>query len=198
MADPTSDKQQDARTIDPTTLKALAHPLRIELFELLLDHGPDTASGLGRRVGESSGTTSYHLRRLAAVGLIEEASDIGTGRDRHWQAVRGWVMERDLIEASATRADARMVVDELTDRNIRYLRRWQAEAQLWPHRWSEEAVLSFNRLTLTPEQMGDLGRDLSAVVDRYRRQQQDLDDPGVTRVVAQVNVFPYGEPPPDS
>ena len=57
---------------DPRSLKALAHPLRLELLELLRFEGPSTASALARRVGESSGATSYHLRQLARHGYIEE------------------------------------------------------------------------------------------------------------------------------
>ena len=67
-------------------LHALAHPLRLRLLGLLRIDGPATASGLAKRVGESSGSTSYHLRQLAVAGFIEEAPELGTKRERWWRA----------------------------------------------------------------------------------------------------------------
>ncbi|OLZ61478.1 winged helix-turn-helix domain-containing protein [Amycolatopsis keratiniphila] len=74
--------------IDGRLLRALSHPLRVRLLELLRDDGPATASGLGKRLGESSGTTSWHLRQLAESGLIAEDAERGSRRDRWWKAVR--------------------------------------------------------------------------------------------------------------
>ena len=61
--------------------RALAHPVRLRLIELLRE-GSSTASRLGRELGESSGSTSYHLRALARAGLIEDDPDGGRGRER--------------------------------------------------------------------------------------------------------------------
>jgi DNA-binding transcriptional ArsR family regulator len=73
--------------IDGRLLRALAHPLRVRILELLREDGPATASGLAKRVGESSGTTSWHLRQLAESGLIAEDTERGSRRDRWWKAV---------------------------------------------------------------------------------------------------------------
>ena len=64
---------------DVTAVRALAHPLRLELLDLLRFEGPSTATLLANRVGESSGTTSYHLRQLARYGYIEEARQVWAG-----------------------------------------------------------------------------------------------------------------------
>src|SRR3954468_12521712 len=71
---------------DVRALRALAHPLRSRLLGRLRLHGPATASQLGRAVGESSGSTSYHLRQLAAYGFVEEVEGQGTARERWWRA----------------------------------------------------------------------------------------------------------------
>lgn len=67
-------------------LRALAHPLRLQLLEILNVEGPATASQLGRRLGESSGATSYHLRALHKAGMVEEA-ERRNARERWWQRV---------------------------------------------------------------------------------------------------------------
>ncbi len=71
---------------DVTQLKALSHPLRLRMLGLLRTHGPATASQVARRLGLNSGATSYHLRQLATHGFVEEAPELGTKRDRWWQA----------------------------------------------------------------------------------------------------------------
>ena len=43
--------------------------------------------GSPRRLGESSGSTSYHLRRLAAFGFVEEVPGQSPGRERWWRAL---------------------------------------------------------------------------------------------------------------
>jgi DNA-binding transcriptional ArsR family regulator len=70
----------------PAQLRALAHPLRLQLLETLGAEGPATASQLARRLGESSGATSYHLRALHKAGMVEEA-ERRNGRERWWQRV---------------------------------------------------------------------------------------------------------------
>ena len=71
-------------SMDAAQLRALAHPLRLQLLEVLRVEGPATASQLARRLGESSGATSYHLRALHRAGMIEEAEQ-RNARERWWQ-----------------------------------------------------------------------------------------------------------------
>ena len=73
-----------SRSLGAREVRALAHPLRLRMLESLSD-GPATASMLARELGESSGATSYHLRALAAVGLIVEDLDRRKGRERWWK-----------------------------------------------------------------------------------------------------------------
>src|SRR5258708_3393681 len=85
---------EDIVTLDPRSLRGLAHPLRMRLMMSLRDHGPATASQLGDRLGESSGATSYHLRQLASYGFVEDDPGRGTARERWWKAVhRGQRMD---------------------------------------------------------------------------------------------------------
>jgi DNA-binding transcriptional ArsR family regulator len=80
------DPGQD-QLLTPKTLRGLVHPIRLRLLDLLQADGPATATGLAKRIGESSGVTSYHLRVLAEHGFVVEDTERGTGRDRWWRAV---------------------------------------------------------------------------------------------------------------
>ena len=73
-----------ARSLGAKEVRALAHPLRLRMLEAL-SNGPATASMLARDLGESSGATSYHLRALAASGIIVEDLDRRKGRERWWK-----------------------------------------------------------------------------------------------------------------
>src|SRR5579863_2837206 len=72
--------QRRAVNLDAKGLRALAHPVRVQLVDLLRRHGPSTATQLAERTGLTSGATSYHLRQLAASGFIVEDPDRGNAR----------------------------------------------------------------------------------------------------------------------
>src|SRR5215218_2830825 len=55
---------------DPDIAKALAHPLRMRLLTLL-EEGTASPTELANVTGASLPRVSYHVRRLAAAGLIE-------------------------------------------------------------------------------------------------------------------------------
>ena len=71
--------------LDRAALRMLAHPLRSRLLAELRQHGAATATSLAARLQTNSGATSYHLRKLAEVGVVEDRGE-GTGRSRIWTA----------------------------------------------------------------------------------------------------------------
>jgi DNA-binding transcriptional ArsR family regulator len=58
----------------PNQAQVLLHPERRRLIEALAA-GPDSASGLARRLGESRQRLNYHLRLLEEAGQIELAEE---------------------------------------------------------------------------------------------------------------------------
>ena len=62
----------------------MSHPLRREMLRHLGQHGPATSTTIAEALGENTGTTSYHLRVLAAAGIIEEVPERAHGRERWW------------------------------------------------------------------------------------------------------------------
>src|SRR6188472_3238622 len=73
------------RITDPQALRALAHPVRLDLIEVLTALGPATAAQCARRLGTSQASCSFHLRQLARYGLVEQAPDTGDRRERPWR-----------------------------------------------------------------------------------------------------------------
>jgi DNA-binding transcriptional ArsR family regulator len=67
--------------------RTLAHPLRGQILQYLGRHGEANSTALARHLGESTGTTSYHLRKLAELNLIEEIREKSGGRERWWRSL---------------------------------------------------------------------------------------------------------------
>ncbi|MGY1725064.1 winged helix-turn-helix domain-containing protein [Blastococcus sp. SYSU DS0533] len=157
------------RVTDVRALRALSHPLRNRLLGLLRLHGPATASGLARTVGESSGSTSYHLRQLAAHGFVEEVEDQGSGRERWWRARHRMTSWRaaDLL----TQEGGPEVQEEMTrlqvDRQAAVVDAWYAQREQLDPDWADAASLNDYGLRLTPEQARALGAELAATLARW-------------------------------
>lgn len=86
---------------DAKRWKALSHPLRQEVLRHLGEHGPATSTTLAQALGESTGSTSYHLRVLAEAGVIEEVRERAHGRERWWRTFPADHREPDYNSLSA-------------------------------------------------------------------------------------------------
>jgi DNA-binding transcriptional ArsR family regulator len=183
---------------DVRALRALAHPLRSRLLAQLRLHGPATASQLGRTVGESSGSTSYHLRQLAAYGFVEEVEGQGTARERWWRARHRLTSWRAAdIEAQEGGAE---VEDELVriqlDVRGRVLRAWQEQRQELGAAWTAAASLNDHVLRLRPDQARALADELNAVLARWMDEHpSDVPAEGTELVEVFTDVVPLKEWP---
>jgi DNA-binding transcriptional ArsR family regulator len=65
--------------------KTLTNPVRRRILEYIGQHREANSTSVARALGESTGTTSYHLRRLAEQRLIEEIPERSGGRERWWR-----------------------------------------------------------------------------------------------------------------
>jgi DNA-binding transcriptional ArsR family regulator len=179
---------------DPRTLKALAHPLRGKLLAALRNGGPSTASRLAEQLGESSGSTSYHLRQLAAYGFVEELPDEGNGRDRWWRA-RHRSTHFDTA-AFIHEPGGREAVDELNLRQLGQQRRLLAnhavESRDLDDDWRAAVSLNDWALHLSPAAARELAEELNAVIARWR---DTREEPGQPFVSVLLDVFPVEEYP---
>jgi DNA-binding transcriptional ArsR family regulator len=182
---------------DPEALRALAHPLRGKLLAALRIDGPATASMLGRRYGESSGATSYHLRMLARYGFVEDDPGHEKGRERWWRAAHElteWspaaFTGAEPGEAEAARQFMRRVAGDYA----RWLARWIDELDEWSPEWRDACELSDLYMHLTPSQLRALGDELLATIFRYRDAGPDGDDS--QRVAVLLQAFPQSGPMP--
>jgi len=81
---------QDTLLLDkPEQLKALGHPLRVRVLEMLGQEGEWqlTNRELAQRLGVDPGHLHFHVRMLLKAGLIELAESKGRGREKPYRAV---------------------------------------------------------------------------------------------------------------
>jgi DNA-binding transcriptional ArsR family regulator len=81
---------QDTLVLDkPEQLKALGHPLRVRVLEMLGQEGDWqlTNRELAQRLGVDPGHLHFHVRMLLKAGLIELAEADGRGREKPYRAV---------------------------------------------------------------------------------------------------------------
>jgi DNA-binding transcriptional ArsR family regulator len=168
LDDPTS-PEPAVQVTDVRALRALAHPLRNRLLGRLRLDGPATASQLGRVFGESSGSTSYHLRQLAAYGFVEEIEGEGTARERWWRA-RHRMTSWHAADVVAQEGGAE-VEDEMTrlqlGHHARVLTAWRQQKEQLDPAWTAVASLNDYALRLQPEQARALAAELDAVMNRW-------------------------------
>lgn len=189
----TTDQPQTTVNLDSAQLRILAHPLRSRLLGALRLYGPATSTGLAQRLDTNSGATSYHLRKLAEVGLVTEDTERSVGRERFWRAghtMTSWV-ETEFSTDPDDRAAADWLLGQHTLIKYRWVTDWFAERQNWSTEWRNAADNSDFLLELNPEQLAAMRDELHAVINRYL----DVESkPDAERVTVLLDMFPSPEP----
>ncbi len=184
---------REMRVLDAGALRALAHPLRVEIYDILSQYGPQTASSLAARLGESSGSTSYHLRALAKHDLIREAEGRGSGRERWWERPPGSVTfaNPEVLQTPSGRAASQIVMTEYFRRRHEQLMHYIDESFAeGSSEWVEGSLLSTATARLTEAQAAALGEKIQALIDGAVEQYRDQQGEGVRPVTLRADIFP--------
>lgn len=158
---------------DPKALRALAHPLRWKLLDLLGVRGEATATACGEALVESVASCSYHLNILAKYGFIEEAP-AGRGRDKPWRLASS----RQSLSAEGLGVEGELAAEAATevflDHELGRLKARLRAASREPKRWREATGLTGVTTFLTQDELHSLTQELQELSQRYADR---LDDP---------------------
>jgi len=152
---------------DPRTMRALAHPVRIALLELLGREGQLTASAAAELLDDSPGNMSWHLQTLAKYGYVEEAGG-GKGRSRPWRIASVSNRFRASSEDSEFDAAGEALESTFAERAFTRLRQWWGRRASYSFAWRDAAFVSDSIGYLTAEEMAELGDEVAALFSRYR------------------------------
>jgi len=150
-------------------MRALAHPLRMQVLGELRVGGPRTVGALAELFGEAPGTLSYHLGKLAEFGFVEEAPELAADRRERW-----WRSAHEATDISTPAADApeaernasAAVRHQVIDLYAALLHHAVDVAQ--PREWEDAATSGDTIAHLTAAQLAEASAELQAVAAKWR------------------------------
>jgi DNA-binding transcriptional ArsR family regulator len=170
-------------------IRVLAHPLRNRLLGSLRLHGPATATKLAAVLGTNTGATSYHLRQLAEVGLVDEEEREGSGRQRFWRSAHDmstWHRSQYDDDPDAAAAADWLAAQQFARLSEHY-ERWRAAEPQEPADWRDASELSDHFLSLNAEQTRAMSAEIDALIDRWRAVDPG---PGARQVLVYLATMP--------
>lgn len=171
---------------DPKALRALAHPLRWKLLEIIGREGTATATLCAQETGESVANCSYHLNMLAKYDYVEQAEG-GQGREKPWRVVsqsQGW---SDVGMDSEGALAAQAASGAFLDHAFTQIRERQLTTPLEPVEWRDVVGVDNANDFMTAAEVEELRETIRAIMDKYRerRTKPELRPAGARS----VNVF---------
>jgi DNA-binding transcriptional ArsR family regulator len=157
------------RTSDPVRIRALTHPLRLELLDVLAD-GPSTATECAQATGESVASCSFHLRTLAKYGYIEP--DERRGREKPWKLAYTSRDIRPSEEPESIRAVGE-VAQLFVDHSVEGIRRWLAEVTSQPLEWINASTVYGSSFWATADELAELSQVIQNITAPYRGRNDD-------------------------
>ena len=159
-------------TLDSAELmRALAHPTRIALLEVLQMHESLTATQASELLGVTPTNCAFHLRAMGRHGLVEEVGK-GPGRRRPWRLVSTALAFSDVQADEESTVAARALSDVLVRQWLDRIRRVQAHRHLEPPAWQEvfggSQSVVFGTVTEVEEMIADIRTILGRYDDRLR------------------------------
>lgn len=160
----------DLVVTDPRMMRALAHPARLAIMDILRREGPSSATELAPRVGISPSAASWHLRHLAGFGLVRDGEPHPDGRARRWEsAVRGFRF--DIPDAAADaeqRTAARTLMREMMVHGQALLAQWLTDVEPGlDGEWGQGAAVSNTRVVVDAAELAAILDGIEEVLAPY-------------------------------
>jgi DNA-binding transcriptional ArsR family regulator len=184
----------DLELTDPRAMRALAHPARLGILELLHANGSCNATECAREVGGSPQAASYHLRALAKWGLIRHAAS-DDGRETRWELAARSIHFRSSDDSPQYQTAARALGRRLLERDERLVSAYlAAEARQSPE-WRDAATFGGTSVYVTAEELHELARRFRDLIKDFERPDEADRPEGARRVQVVFRAFPRVDPP---
>ncbi|MCL3862786.1 transcriptional regulator [Actinotalea sp. K2] len=159
------------RVTDPARIRALTHPVRLDILEILDDVGQATATQCAERLGETVANCSFHLRSLAKAGFIEPAPV--RGREKPWRPVAHHrSMDYDPTDPASGRAMGEMA-GLMVLREAERVRDFLQRNVEQPEQWRDTVSITTAGFWATADEMRALVQDVQHLTDRYAGRWRD-------------------------
>ncbi|GHJ47117.1 transcriptional regulator [Catellatospora sp. TT07R-123] len=179
------------RVTDPQAIRALAHPLRLDLLQLLGATGPATAAQCGRVLGVPQANCSFHLRQLAKYGFVEEAGAGEDRRERQWRVAARQPTMR--IDSGTDHLLRQQLEGTVVDRETAAIRAYVDREHDEDPAWRAGLGMTSGIAALTAEEAADLKAKWTALLAPYLQRSADT-PPDQRHVRFFFAATPMGEP----
>jgi DNA-binding transcriptional ArsR family regulator len=184
-----NDLPEPRELTDPKVMRALTHPVRLALLDVLTTEGPLTATEAGELIGDSPATCSFHFRQLEKYGFTEEAGT-GPGRQRHWKFAHGGMRFSDTSDDPEANIAAKSLSRLVTDRAIARMQNYEDTKANYSKDWQQAAEGTESVLFVTPEELTELNADIRALLDRHRERLTNADARPADSRLVEVLTYP--------
>ncbi|HUY10205.1 MAG TPA: winged helix-turn-helix domain-containing protein [Candidatus Dormibacteraeota bacterium] len=174
-------------------LRALAHPLRWKLIDLLGSERTATATRCAEATGESVASCSYHLGVLGKYEYIQLVPGIA-GREKPWRLTSrrqdlsspGPDLEDQLASEAAT--------EVFLDHELERIKSRVRTRGLEPPEWRQATSGGGSTIWVTAAELGEIKEELLAILRRYESRAEDPRerpaDARAARVFVSTSVHP--------
>jgi Helix-turn-helix domain len=178
---------------DTLAMRALAHPVRVALVEMLSVVDTLTATQASELLGESPANCAFHLRTLAKYGFVREAGG-GRGRERPWKAAERHITISTIQDDPRAATAAGALSLAWLEHWIERARQVFGASSFLPG-WQNATGWSRSGVFLTPEETSDLREQIRRLLEPYEGRKSDpaLRPPGALPVEWTVFAAPVPE-----
>jgi hypothetical protein len=149
-------------------LRALAHPLRWKLIDLLGTEGSATATRCAEALAESVASCAYHLGILAKYGYVELVPG-QAGREKPWRLTshRQDLSAEGLGLGVEGELAAEAAMEAFLDHEFARTRERLRTRSLEPDEWRDSCRALGSSMWVTAEEFRELAEQMTEVATRY-------------------------------
>jgi hypothetical protein len=157
---------------DPRALRALAHPLRWQLIDLIGSEMTVTATRCAEVLGESVASCSYHLGILGKYGYIELVPG-QAGKEKPWRLVsREQNLDPSGLDTEGALA-AEAAAEAFLDHEFARIKRRLSSVSLEPEPWRAASFLTGNTTWMTAGELRDITDQLKQLLLTHKERAAD-------------------------
>jgi len=148
-------------------LRALAHPARLDLLDLLRVHEKLTAAECARLLGTSTKSCSYHLGVLASQGLVARTGEPSAdGRERPWRRVADEI-DTTIPETSADQQARTAAIEVTAQRELELFTTFLGQEPDEPAHWQAAMTWHTRAAVMSASQLQEWGLAVEALTREH-------------------------------
>jgi hypothetical protein len=152
-------------------LRALAHPLRWKLIDIVGREDTATATRCSELTGESVASCAYHLGILGKYGYVEQIP--GIGKEKPWRLTD---YNQDLSAPGPELEDtlaSEAAFEAFLEHEFDRIRAWSRRRQAESGEWKDPFIAGGSTMWVTAEEFKQIREEIMPLLQRYTDRLKD-------------------------